>query len=103
MRFVDFRQKMADEKATNRSSNTKLEIRLGLISLSSARLTVPLLMVVGFTAEDGHGAVELLNEQQPDHLMAERHLTEADLGIRTLINRLAEPVRTADNERQTTR
>ena len=60
-------------------------------------------MVVGFTAEDGHGAVELLNEQQPDHLVTERHLAEADLGIRTLIDPLAEPVRTADYERQTTR
>ena len=60
-----------------------------------------LLMVVGFTAEDGHGAVELLNEQQADHLVAESHLAEADLGIGTLIDRLAEPVRSADNERQT--
>ena len=58
-------------------------------------------MVVGFAAEDGHGAVELLHKQQADHLVAERHLAEADLGIRTLINRLAEPVRTADYERQT--
>ena len=57
-------------------------------------------MVVGFTAEDGHGAVELLNEQQPDHLVAESHLAEADLGIGTLIDRLAEAVRSADNERQ---
>ena len=47
-------------------------------------------MVVGFTAEDGHGAVELLDEQQADHLVAESHLAEADLGIGTLINRLAD-------------
>ena len=59
----------------------------------------PLLMVVGFTAEDGHGAVELFNEQQPDHLMAESHLAEGDLGIRALIHRLTESVRPADDER----
>ena len=58
-----------------------------------------LFVVVWFTAEDGHGAVELLNEQQPDHLMTESHLAEADLCIRTLIHCLTESVRPADDER----
>ena len=28
-----------------------------------------LLVVVGFVAEDGHGAVELLGKEEPNHLM----------------------------------
>lgn len=56
--------------------------------------------MVGFAAEDGHGAVELFDEQEADHLVAERHLAEADLGVGTLIDSLAEPVRSADDEGQ---
>ena len=58
-------------------------------------------MVVGFAAKNGHGAVELLDEQQTDHLVAEGHLAEAYLCVSTLIDRFAEPVRTADNKCQT--
>lgn len=58
-----------------------------------------LFVVVGFATQNCHGAVELLNEQQPDHLMTESHLAEGDLGIRALIHRLTESVRPADDER----
>ena len=58
-----------------------------------------LLVVVGFATQNCHGAVELFNEQQPDHLMTESHLAEGDLGIRALIHRLTESVRSADDER----
>lgn len=57
-------------------------------------------MMIGFAAQDRHGAVELLDEQQPDHLMTERHLTEGDLRVSMLIDRLAESVRSADDEGQ---
>ena len=58
-----------------------------------------LFVVVGFAAQNRHGAVELFNEQQPDHLMTESHLAKGYFGIRTLIHRLAESVRPADDER----
>ena len=57
-------------------------------------------MVVGFAAEDGHGAVELLDEQEADHLVTERHLAETYLRVCALIDRLTEPIRPADDERQ---
>ena len=57
-------------------------------------------MVVRLAAEDGHGAVELFNKQQTNHLVAEGHLAEADFGICALVNRFAKAVRPAYDERQ---
>ena len=57
-------------------------------------------MVVRLAAEDGHGAIELFNKQQTDHLVAEGHLAEADFGICALVNCFAKAVRPAYDERQ---
>lgn len=57
-------------------------------------------MMIRLTAQDRHCAVELLDEQQADHLMAECHLAEGDLRVSMLIDRLAESVRSADDEGQ---
>lgn len=40
-----------------------------------------LLMMVGLVAEDGHSAVELLDEKRPDHLMRKSHLGNGELSI----------------------
>lgn len=55
-------------------------------------------MVVGFAAEDGHGAVELFGEEQTDHLMAESHLAQGDLCVGAGIDGRAETVRSAHDE-----
>ena len=55
-------------------------------------------MVVWFVAEDGHGAIELLDGHEANHLVGESHLTEGDLAVSTLIDRFAEAVRTSYNE-----
>ena len=57
-------------------------------------------MVVRLAAEDGHGAIELFNKQQTDHLVAEGHLAEADFGICALVNCFAKAVRPAYDESQ---
>ena len=55
-----------------------------------------LLMVVWFATENSHGAVDLLYKEKAHHLMRESHLTERDLSIGTLIDRLGEAIRTSN-------
>ena len=57
-------------------------------------------MVIRFTPENGHCAVKLLDGHYSYHLVRERHLGERDLAVGALIDRVAETVRTADDERQ---
>jgi len=57
-----------------------------------------LFVVIGFTPQNCHGAIQLLDEQKSYHLMAERHLTERNFGIGALINRRAESVCPANDE-----
>ena len=57
-----------------------------------------LFVVVGFVAEDGHGAIELLDEEEADHLVGESHLREAELAVGTLINCFGKAIRSAYNE-----
>ena len=57
-------------------------------------------MMIRLTAQDCHCAVELLDEQQTDHLMAECHLAEGYLRIGALIDCIAESVRAANDECQ---
>ena len=35
-------------------------------------------MMIGLAGEDGHGTIELLHDEKAYHLVAERHLAEAD-------------------------
>lgn len=55
-------------------------------------------MVVGFIAEDGHGAIELLDGHEADHLVGKSHLRKGYLAVSTLIDGFAEAIRTTDDE-----
>ena len=57
-------------------------------------------MVIRFAAHDGHGPVNLLDEEKPHHLVCERHARERQLGVGTLVDLFRESVRTADDENQ---
>jgi len=57
-------------------------------------------MMIWFAAENGHGAVELLDGEQANHLVGKSHAAERKLAVGTLIDRLAKTVRTTNNERQ---
>ena len=57
-----------------------------------------LLVVVWFATEDGHGAVDLLYKKEAHHLMRESHLTERDLSIGTLIDRLGKAIRSSNHK-----
>lgn len=62
-----------------------------------------LFVVIGFTPQNRQSAIELLHKQKTDHLMAEGHLAERDLGIRTVIDSRAETICSSDDERQAAR
>ncbi len=55
-------------------------------------------MVVGFTSEDGHGAVELLSEDQAYHLMGEGHLGEGYFLAGAVVDLGGETVRPTNDE-----
>ena len=57
-------------------------------------------MVIGFTPENGHCAVELLNGHYSYHLVGEGHEGEGEFAVGALIDRVAETVRSADDERE---
>lgn len=54
--------------------------------------------MVGFSAEDGHGAVDLLDKKETYHLMREGHLREGDLAVGPAVDFGGETVRPTDNE-----
>jgi len=59
-------------------------------------------MMVGLAPENGHCAVNLLDDHYSYHLVRERHLREGYFAVGALIDLLAETVRSADDERQVT-
>lgn len=59
-----------------------------------------LLMMIGFTLQDGEGAVKLLNKDESHHLVAEGHGRERHFGVGTVVHLLREAVRPADDKNQ---
>ena len=57
-------------------------------------------MVIGFTPENGHCAVNLLDGHYSYHLVGESHLGERQFAVGALIDGVAETVGAADDERQ---
>lgn len=57
-------------------------------------------MVIGFTPENGHCAVDLLDGHYSYHLVGESHLGERQFAVGALIDRVAKTVGAADDERQ---
>ncbi len=57
-------------------------------------------MVIGFTPENGHCAVDLLDGHYSYHLVGESHLGERQFAVGALIDGIAETVGAADDERQ---
>ena len=57
-------------------------------------------MMILLPLEDGAGAVELLDEDQADHLVAEGHEREGDLLVGTAVDGRGEAVGTSDDEYQ---
>lgn len=57
--------------------------------------SLPLFVVIGLAPEDGHCAIDLLNEEEADHLMRERHLRERDLAVGPIVDFGRKAVRTA--------
>ena len=57
-------------------------------------------MVIGFTPENGHCAVDLLDGHYSYHLVGESHLGERQFAVGALIDGVAETVGAADDERQ---
>ena len=55
-------------------------------------------MVVRFALQDGEGAVELFNKDEPNHLMGECHRGEGNLFVSAFIDRRGESIRAADDE-----
>ena len=58
-------------------------------------------MVVWFAAHDGHGTVELLDEDETNHLVGEGHLRKAQFLVGGGIDLWRESVGAADDEGQT--
>ena len=57
-------------------------------------------MVIGFTPENGHCAVDLLAGHYSYHLVGESHLGERQFAVGALIDGIAEAVGSSDDERQ---
>ena len=57
-------------------------------------------MVIRLAFQDGEGAIELLDENQAYHLVAEGHGRERYFGVGTVVNLLREAVRSAHDEDQ---
>ena len=60
-------------------------------------------MVIRLVIQDCHGAIDLLDEDEADHLVGERHPAERNLFLRRAIDRLAETVGATDDEDQALR
>ena len=59
-------------------------------------------MVVGFALDDGAGTIELLGEDQANHLVGKGEAGEGELLVGTLIDGRREAVGTANDKDQTT-
>ncbi len=57
-------------------------------------------MMVGFAFQNGEGAVKLLNENQPHHLMAEGHGRKRHFGVGAVVDLLREAVWPSNDENQ---
>ena len=57
-------------------------------------------MMIGFAPEDGHGAIELLHEEQAHHLMAERHAGKGHFLAGTLVDSGGETVGSTHHKHQ---
>ena len=57
-------------------------------------------MMIGFIPKYCKGPVKLLNKKQPNHLMGESHGRKRDFSIGSLINLLAESIRSSNNKYQ---
>ena len=59
-----------------------------------------LFVVIGLAAQDGHGTIKLLNEEEAHHLMAESQTRQRNFLAATLINCGRKAIGTADYEDQ---
>ena len=59
-------------------------------------------MVIGFTLNDGARPIELLNEEEPHHLVREGHFREREFFVGTFIDIAREAVGTTYDEHQPT-
>lgn len=57
-----------------------------------------LFVVVGFVVEDGHGAVDLFDEEEADHLVGEGHFGEGEFFVGAFVDAIGEAVRSTDDE-----
>ena len=57
-------------------------------------------MMIGFAFQNGEGTIELFDEDQAHHLVAESHGRERDFGIGAVVHLLCEAVWPADDEDQ---
>ena len=55
-------------------------------------------MMIGFTTDDGKSAIELLDEEEANHLVRKGHLRERDLALSSGIDAGREAIRTADKQ-----
>lgn len=55
-------------------------------------------MMIWLPPEYGHGPIDLLHEEKPDHLVGEGHFREGDLLIGSLINLFRKTEWTPDNK-----
>ena len=55
-------------------------------------------MMIRFSFQYRERPIELLSEDEPHHLMRERHLREADFRVGTVVDLLREAVGAADDE-----
>ena len=56
--------------------------------------------MIGFPFEDGHGAIELLGEDEAGKHVREGHAGEGELGVAAFVNLFGESVSTADEKHQ---
>ena len=55
-------------------------------------------MVVGFVVEYGHGAVDLFDEEETNHLVGEGHFGEGEFFVGAFVHAFGEAVRSTDYE-----
>ena len=61
---------------------------------------LPLFVVIGLSFYNGACAIERLGEDEPHHLVGERHLGEGDFLVGAVVNRLRETVGAANHEHE---
>ena len=55
-------------------------------------------MMIRFALQNGEGAVKLLDEDEPHHLVAEGHGRERQIGVGSVVDLLREAVGPTDDE-----